>query len=148
MGKIESVMAAVGLLMRFKRISQAELARRAGMSPSQLSRYLSGQTAPQFQQITRLIDGLTVSDLAFWWTVSRVEEIERALVSETGDEVIQGVLRAILDSDGESDGAGGAKMRRLLDAARHSTAASQTMLDVLADEESGDEGDESGSEAS
>lgn len=138
-------MAAVGLLMRLKRISQAELARRAGMSPSQLSRYLSGQTAPQFQQITRLIDGLTVSDLAFWWTVSRVEEVERALVSKSGDEVIQGVLRAILAGD---SGEGAAKMRRLLDAARHSTAANQAILDVLADEESGDdEGDESGSEA-
>jgi transcriptional regulator with XRE-family HTH domain len=145
MGKIESVMAAVGLLMRLKGISQAELARRAGMSPSQLSRYLSGQTAPQFQQITRLIDGLTVSGLAFWWTVYRVEKIERALLSKSGDEVLQGVLRAIVAGDGDHEGA--AKMRRLLDAARHSTAANQAILDVLADEARGDdERDERGPE--
>jgi len=39
-------------------ITQAELARRTGLSPATISRFLKGERAPSFEAIDKLLDAL------------------------------------------------------------------------------------------
>lgn len=49
---------AIAILLRVRGMSQKELARRSGLTPSQLSHYLDGDVAPSLRNLARLLDGL------------------------------------------------------------------------------------------
>jgi transcriptional regulator with XRE-family HTH domain len=66
MPAFESLPEALAILLRVRGMSQKELARRTGLTPSQLSHYLDGDVAPSLRNLSRLLDGLgaTLFDFA------------------------------------------------------------------------------------
>lgn len=58
MPAFESLPDALAILLRVRGMSQKDLARRTGLTPSQLSHYLDGDVAPSLRNLSRLLDGL------------------------------------------------------------------------------------------
>lgn len=76
MGMIKALPAALKFLMSRRGISQTELAKRASLQKSQVSKYLNGSVTPKLHQIDRLIEGLEVDEVLFFTVVSRMREID------------------------------------------------------------------------
>lgn len=75
--------ATLQVLRLLKDVSQAELARRAGIRPNQISRYETGQVFPQLGQLAKILDALEIDlfGLAFAmqylrWTEEVLEHIK------------------------------------------------------------------------
>lgn len=58
MPAFQSLPDALAILLRVRGMTQKELARRTGLTPSQLSHYLDGDVAPSLRNLSRLLDGL------------------------------------------------------------------------------------------
>ncbi len=63
MGRFENVGSALRLLREQAGLSQADLARRAGMGKSQLSKYESRKELPKLDSLSRILDVLKVEPL-------------------------------------------------------------------------------------
>lgn len=70
---------ALTVLRILQRLSQAELAQRAGIKATQVSRYETGQVLPQLPQLERLLDALEVGLPQFLYTLLHVERVARLL---------------------------------------------------------------------
>jgi transcriptional regulator with XRE-family HTH domain len=66
-------------LLTLREIPQSELAKRAKMSASQVNKYLRGETVPDLPQVERLARGLDVDLYTVFFTLARIDEIERRL---------------------------------------------------------------------
>lgn len=92
---------ALRLMRRFKGLSLAEAARRAGMQSSQLSKYENGRVVPELPQLARILSayGATLFDLATILAALRAPE--RALVAAAGaDEIREGAGTLLLREGG------------------------------------------------
>lgn len=69
------------ILRILRRLSQSELARRAGIKATQVSRYETGQVQPQLRQLERLLDALEVGLPEFLFTLVHVERTLEILES-------------------------------------------------------------------
>lgn len=58
MPAFQSLPDALAILLRVRGMTQKELARKSGLTPSQLSHYLDGDVAPSLRNLARLLDGL------------------------------------------------------------------------------------------
>lgn len=70
---------ALMVLRMLRRLSQAELAERAGIKATQVSRYETGQVLPQLPQLARLLNALGVGLPGFLFTLLHVERCARAV---------------------------------------------------------------------
>lgn len=68
---------ALTVLRILQRLSQAELAQRAGIKATQVSRYETGQVLPQLPQLERLLDALGVGLPQFLYSLLHVERVAR-----------------------------------------------------------------------
>lgn len=60
MGMFDRLGETFIVLRMLRGLSQAELARRAGIRPNQVSRYETGQVLPQLGQLEKILDALDV----------------------------------------------------------------------------------------
>ena len=129
MGTFDRLGETLTVLRVLRRMSQSELARRAGIRATQVSRYETGQVQPQFTQLERLLDALGVGLPEFLFallqverTVEMMELAERspaeALVRDAVTahwtritdlhlrmaQEVQRVLREEMETEGESAG--------------------------------------------
>ena len=146
MGMIKALPLALAVVLRQRGISQTELAQRAGMSKTQISRYLGGKVTPQFQQLERLLAGLGIDEALFFTIVKRVREIELLTVERPGGRRRRGgdpMLAMFLDlalgpppegGDGEGDGDAEAPshpLRKLIRAQRLNLESQRLILEYL-----------------
>lgn len=73
MGSFDRLGETLTVLRVLRRMSQTELARRAGIRATQVSRYETGQVQPQFAQLERLLDALEVGLPEFLFALLHVE---------------------------------------------------------------------------
>jgi transcriptional regulator with XRE-family HTH domain len=77
-----SVLGDIGLALLAARrqadMSAAQLARRAGMGKSQLSKYESGKELPKLDSLERLLVVLGMDGLTFFYTSHQLGRFERA----------------------------------------------------------------------
>jgi len=69
----ESLGSTLRLLREQARLSQSELARRAGMGKSQVSKYESGKELPKLESLERLLAVLGVEPLTFFYTAHLIK---------------------------------------------------------------------------
>lgn len=67
------------VLRVLRRMSQSELAERAGIRATQVSRYETGQVQPQLAQLERLLDALEVGLPEFLFALLHVERTVRVM---------------------------------------------------------------------
>lgn len=67
------------VLRLLRRMSQGELAERAGIRATQVSRYETGQVQPQLAQLEKLLVALEVGLPEFLFTLLHVERLLRVL---------------------------------------------------------------------
>lgn len=60
-GSLSRVAALVDTVIRLRRASQADLAERAGIHPSNLSKFLSGETDIRISSLEKILDTLDIS---------------------------------------------------------------------------------------
>lgn len=70
---------ALTLTRDVRRLGQEELAERTGVRPSQISRYETGAVIPQLAQLERLLNGLGIGYVEFFYVVSVVERLVRVV---------------------------------------------------------------------
>jgi len=66
---------ALTVLRLLRRLSQSELAERAGIRPNQISRYETGAVQPQLAQLERILDALGVGLPEFFYVLSSVNRM-------------------------------------------------------------------------
>ena len=111
LGCFTGLPAALRRLVKRSLLPQKEIARRAGVLESSLSKYLSGDNNPTLGALGRLVEdglGLTLADLAKVLQEERGESApaSRATVSvdELEDQVRALLLRLRNRAEGEVDG--------------------------------------------
>lgn len=75
---------ALALVREFRGLSQAELARQAGVGKSQLSKYQSGSELPKLDSLSKLLRVLGIGFLEFFYIVRWLDHLESELGSEVG----------------------------------------------------------------
>ena len=83
-GLSPNVGRALALVREFRGLSQAELARRASVGKSQLSRYESGRELPKLDSLSRLLTSLGIGFLELFYIVRLLDHLESELGSEAG----------------------------------------------------------------
>ena len=73
--ELEDLGPALALLRDRKDLTQAEVARRAGLGKSQLSKYEAGKEVPTLPSLVRLLRVLGVGLAEFWYTVHVLKEL-------------------------------------------------------------------------
>jgi transcriptional regulator with XRE-family HTH domain len=76
-----NVGAGIRLLRDLRRLSAAELARRVGMSKSQLSKYETGRELPKLDSLERVLSALGSSALEFVQVIAVLDKIESGELS-------------------------------------------------------------------
>ena len=69
----ENLGPALGLLRELRQYSQAEVARRAGIGKSQLSKYECGKELPKLDSLERILNVLRVGSDGFFSTLAVIE---------------------------------------------------------------------------
>lgn len=88
MSAFEFVGEALVLMRRIKGLSQSEVARRAKMRSSQLSRYEKGETLPKLNQLDRLLQAHGATLLDFATILAAIRTPQRVLAAEaSADEI-------------------------------------------------------------
>ena len=75
---------ALTLVREFRGLSQAELARQAGVGKSQLSKYQSGRELPKLDSLSRLLTALRIGFLELFYIVRLLDDLESELGSKAG----------------------------------------------------------------
>lgn len=75
---------ALALVREFRGLSQAELARRAGVGKGQQSRYEGGRELPKLDSLSRLLKALRIGFLELFYIVRLLDHLESDLGSEAG----------------------------------------------------------------
>lgn len=76
---IEKVGITIQVLRLLRGISQAELARRSGIRPNQVSRYETGQVLPQWAQLAKMLDALELDLGDFVFATRLLIQLDRVL---------------------------------------------------------------------
>ena len=69
----ENLGRTIALLREFKHLSQAAVARRAGIGKSQLSKYEGGKELPRFDSLEKVLRVLEVSPHQFFYLFSLID---------------------------------------------------------------------------
>lgn len=77
MGTFQALPATIAFVMHRQGINQSELARRSGLLPAQVSRYLSGEVRPQGQQIERIARGLDLQVSTFFLIAEQMVQLQQ-----------------------------------------------------------------------
>ena len=83
-GLSPNVGRALALVREFRGLSQAELARQAGIGKSQLSKYQSGRELPKLDSLSKLLAALRIGFLELFYIVRLLDHLESELGSEAG----------------------------------------------------------------
>jgi transcriptional regulator with XRE-family HTH domain len=83
-GLSPNVGRALALVREFRGLSQAELARRAGLGKSQISKYLSGRELPKLDNLSKVLTALRIGFLELFYIVRLLDQLESELGSEAG----------------------------------------------------------------
>jgi transcriptional regulator with XRE-family HTH domain len=70
---------ALTVLRLLRRLSQSELAERAGIQSNQVSRYEKGTVQPQLSQLTKLLEALGVDLTDFVFALASVQRLQGKL---------------------------------------------------------------------
>lgn len=70
---------ALVVAREIRRLSQSELAEQTGIRPNQVSRYETGAVIPQLVQLERLLEGLGISYVEFFYIVAVIERTVRVV---------------------------------------------------------------------
>lgn len=84
MGMFDRLGETFVVLRMLRGLSQADLARRAGIRPNQVSRYETGQVLPQLGQLEKLLDALEVGLPEFLFAMTHLERTARLLEQPPG----------------------------------------------------------------
>lgn len=124
MGIFKALSATVTFLMYQQGINQSELARRSGLRPAQISRYLSREVEPKLPQIDRLAQGLGLKLSTFFLVSEQMSQLEKFIEHRpegirlgTDDPAFQHLLQSAMEArkalghgagagEGEAAGAG------------------------------------------
>jgi len=68
---------ALRILRELAGLSQADLARKAGIGKSQLSKYENGKEHPKFESLGRILSVLAVRPVIFFYTADLLERLAR-----------------------------------------------------------------------
>lgn len=105
MGIFKAFSATVTFLMHRQGINQSELARRSGLRPAQVSRYLSGEVEPKLPQIDRLARGLGLKLSTFFLVSEQMARLEKFIEHRpegirlgTDDPAFQHLLASALEA--------------------------------------------------
>lgn len=79
MGMFDRLGDTFVVLRMLRGLSQAELARRAGIRPNQVSRYETGQVLPQLGQLEKILDALDVGLAELLFAMAHLERTARLL---------------------------------------------------------------------
>ena len=92
---------ALALLRRIRGLSQAELAAKSKLTPTQVSHYESNRTTPKLPQLARYLAGLgaTLSDLVLALDAIRTPE-RYVHVARRGEEIAEGGELVLLLREG------------------------------------------------
>jgi DNA-binding XRE family transcriptional regulator len=78
----ENLGPALGLLRELRRHSQAEVARRAGIGKSQLSKYENGKELPKLDSLEKVLNVLGVEAVALFAVVAVIDGWAAAMGAE------------------------------------------------------------------
>jgi len=114
MGIFKALSATVTFLMHRQGINQSELARRSGLRPAQISRYLSREVEPKLPQIDRLASGLGLRLSTFFLVSEQMARLEKFIEHRpagirltTDDPAFEHLLAAALEARAALGPAGG-----------------------------------------
>jgi len=79
MGMFDRLGETITVLRLLRRLSQAELAERAGIRSNQISRYETGQVLPQLAQLERILTALDVGMPELLFTLEHLDRTARVL---------------------------------------------------------------------
>ncbi|HMB53453.1 MAG TPA: helix-turn-helix transcriptional regulator [Thermoanaerobaculia bacterium] len=79
MGIFDRLGETITVLRLLRRLSQGELAERAGIRPNQISRYETGAVQPQLAQLERILEALDVGIAEFLFTMNHLDRTARLL---------------------------------------------------------------------
>jgi transcriptional regulator with XRE-family HTH domain len=74
---------ALRVLRELRGMNQAELARKAGIGKSQLSKYEGDRELPRLDSLERILAALRVSHLGFFYTLDFIQAQAKALAGGT-----------------------------------------------------------------
>jgi len=98
MGIFDRLGDAISVLRLLRRLSQAELAERAGIRPNQISRYETGAVQPQLAQLERILAALDVGLAEFLFTMNHLDRTARLLAESDAlpqeEELVRGAVIA------------------------------------------------------
>lgn len=79
MGMFDRLGETFIVLRMLRGLSQADLARLAGIRPNQLSRYETGQVLPQLGQLEKILDALDIGMAELLFAMGHLERMARLL---------------------------------------------------------------------
>lgn len=85
MDMFENLGATLRLTRELRGRSQADVARKAGVGKSQLSKYENGKELPRLDSLSRILAELEVSAFAFFYTLHLIDEGELAMGRQASD---------------------------------------------------------------
>jgi transcriptional regulator with XRE-family HTH domain len=102
MGVFERLGETITVLRLLRRLSQTELAERAGIQSNQVSRYEKGTVQPQLGQLEKILAALDVGLAEFLFTMNHLDRTAR-LLEQGGDlpqeeELVRGAVIAYWES--------------------------------------------------
>ena len=110
----QALPATVSFLMHRQGINQSELARRSGLRPAQISRYLSGDVEPKGRQLERLAEALGLRLSTLFMVAEQMQQLQKlvqyrpsGVQLRTTDPVFQHLLEAALEALAALDGGAG-----------------------------------------
>ncbi len=86
-GMFRNVGLVLNLLRELRGMSQAQLARRAGIGKSQLSKYETGKELPKLDSLEKLLTALAMSHTDFFFVLDRIDTSEARVTGESEREV-------------------------------------------------------------
>jgi len=92
----QNIGRALALLRELKHLSQAALARRAGVGKSQLSKYEGGKEFPKFESLEKILHALEVSAHQFFYVFYLVESSSAVLEKGSAGWPVDAILRPLL----------------------------------------------------
>jgi len=84
------------VLRMLRGLSQADLARRAGIRPNQVSRYETGQVLPQLGQLEKILDALDVGLAELLFAMAHLERTA-ALLEDAARQPPEALARDVVN---------------------------------------------------
>jgi transcriptional regulator with XRE-family HTH domain len=123
-GQFENLGRALGLLRELRGLSQAALARRAGVGKSQISKYEGGRELPKLGSLERLLEILDVRQDAFFSIIAMLDGLHEHVSAKPGAPLVTLTVVPSLRSVSPLDEAFAAAFQTLL-------ALHRSVLEIL-----------------